>query len=135
MVVSFNAAKISKGLKKFKKTPKCLKKLKRPEKGRGEPRVCWCCVPAEYHQVEAVTGSSERDELWEPTRLLLSALFAEKRQEEKKDTFVEKLATQVIKNLQVKISSIHLRYEDDVSSEEAQHDLNMTFRRRRLRQR
>uniref|UniRef100_A0A3B4TYL0 Vacuolar protein sorting 13 homolog C n=1 Tax=Seriola dumerili TaxID=41447 RepID=A0A3B4TYL0_SERDU len=37
-----------------------------------------------------------------------------KPQEEKKDTFVEKLATQVIKNLQVKISSIHLRYEDDL---------------------
>lgn len=29
---------------------------------------------------------------------------------------MEKLATQVIKNLQVKISSIHLRYEDDVSA-------------------
>lgn len=42
-------------------------------------------------------------------------LFTEKLQEEKKDTFVEKLATQVIKNLQVKISSIHIRYEDDVS--------------------
>lgn len=41
---------------------------------------------------------------------------AEKPPEEKKDTFVEKLATQVIKNLQVKISSIHLRYEDDVSA-------------------
>ncbi|XP_035855716.1 vacuolar protein sorting-associated protein 13C isoform X4 [Sander lucioperca] len=39
---------------------------------------------------------------------------AEKPAEEKKDTFVEKLATQVIKNLQVKISSIHLRYEDDL---------------------
>ncbi|XP_021333517.2 intermembrane lipid transfer protein VPS13C isoform X4 [Danio rerio] len=40
---------------------------------------------------------------------------AEKPQEEKKDTFAEKLATQVIKNLQVKITSIHIRYEDDVS--------------------
>ncbi|XP_037614367.1 vacuolar protein sorting-associated protein 13C-like isoform X2 [Sebastes umbrosus] len=40
---------------------------------------------------------------------------AEKPQEEKKDSFAEKLATQVIKNLQVKISSIHLRYEDDLS--------------------
>ncbi|XP_077376530.1 intermembrane lipid transfer protein VPS13C isoform X2 [Festucalex cinctus] len=40
---------------------------------------------------------------------------SEKVPDEKKDTFVEKLATQVIKNLQVKISSIHLRYEDDVS--------------------
>ncbi|XP_072235878.1 intermembrane lipid transfer protein VPS13C isoform X2 [Leuresthes tenuis] len=39
---------------------------------------------------------------------------AEKPLEEKKDTFAEKLATQVIKNLQVKISSIHLRYEDDL---------------------
>uniref|UniRef100_A0A8C7Q7U3 Vacuolar protein sorting 13 homolog A n=1 Tax=Oncorhynchus mykiss TaxID=8022 RepID=A0A8C7Q7U3_ONCMY len=34
---------------------------------------------------------------------------------EKQDTFVEKLVTQVIKNLQVKISNIHIRYEDDVS--------------------
>ncbi|KAM4592302.1 intermembrane lipid transfer protein VPS13C isoform 6-T6 [Odontesthes bonariensis] len=39
---------------------------------------------------------------------------ADKPLEEKKDTFAEKLATQVIKNLQVKISSIHLRYEDDL---------------------
>uniref|UniRef100_A0A8C0H6C7 Vacuolar protein sorting 13 homolog A n=1 Tax=Chelonoidis abingdonii TaxID=106734 RepID=A0A8C0H6C7_CHEAB len=36
-------------------------------------------------------------------------------QEEKQDTFVEKLVTQVIKNLQVKISNIHVRYEDDVN--------------------
>lgn len=34
---------------------------------------------------------------------------------EKQDTFMEKLVTQVIKNLQVKISNIHVRYEDDVS--------------------
>lgn len=46
--------------------------------------------------------------------------FTEKLQEEKKDTFVEKLATQVIKNLQVKISSIHIRYEDDVSIDKTQ---------------
>uniref|UniRef100_A0A8C6W9M3 Vacuolar protein sorting 13A n=1 Tax=Nannospalax galili TaxID=1026970 RepID=A0A8C6W9M3_NANGA len=39
----------------------------------------------------------------------------EKCQEEKQDTFAEKLITQIIKNLQVKISSIHIRYEDDVS--------------------
>uniref|UniRef100_A0A3B3ZVV2 Chorein N-terminal domain-containing protein n=1 Tax=Periophthalmus magnuspinnatus TaxID=409849 RepID=A0A3B3ZVV2_9GOBI len=42
-------------------------------------------------------------------------MATQKAADEKKDTFVEKLATQVIKNLQVKISSIHLRYEDDVS--------------------
>uniref|UniRef100_A0A8C3I2N0 Vacuolar protein sorting 13 homolog A n=1 Tax=Chrysemys picta bellii TaxID=8478 RepID=A0A8C3I2N0_CHRPI len=40
----------------------------------------------------------------------------DKGQEEKQDTFVEKLVTQVIKNLQVKISNIHIRYEDDVST-------------------
>lgn len=36
--------------------------------------------------------------------------------EEKQDTFVEKLVTQVIKNLQVQISNIHIRYEDDVTN-------------------
>ncbi|XP_072538496.1 intermembrane lipid transfer protein VPS13A isoform X2 [Salminus brasiliensis] len=35
---------------------------------------------------------------------------------EKQDTFVEKLVTQVIKNLQVKISNIHVRYEDAVTN-------------------
>uniref|UniRef100_A0A8U8C2Y7 Uncharacterized protein n=1 Tax=Geospiza parvula TaxID=87175 RepID=A0A8U8C2Y7_GEOPR len=37
-------------------------------------------------------------------------------QEEKQDTFVEKLVTQVIKNLQLKISNIHIRYEDDITN-------------------
>ncbi|XP_051924393.1 vacuolar protein sorting-associated protein 13A isoform X1 [Hippocampus zosterae] len=35
---------------------------------------------------------------------------------EKQDTFVEKLVTQIIKNVQVKISNIHIRYEDDVTN-------------------
>ncbi|XP_074521688.1 intermembrane lipid transfer protein VPS13C isoform X2 [Halichoeres trimaculatus] len=48
---------------------------------------------------------------------------AEKPQEEKKDSFFEKLAAQVIKNLQVKISSIHLRYEDNLS--DPKHPLSM----------
>lgn len=111
-----------------------MKKLKRPEKRAGELRVCCWVVPAEHHQAKVLTGCSDLEELWWSTRLLLAALFAEK-QEEKKDTFMEKLATQVIKNLQVKISSIHLRYEDDVSSEEAQaqNDFKMTFRRRCLK--
>uniref|UniRef100_A0A7N8X286 Vacuolar protein sorting 13 homolog A n=1 Tax=Mastacembelus armatus TaxID=205130 RepID=A0A7N8X286_9TELE len=43
---------------------------------------------------------------------------------EKQDTFVEKLVTQVIKNLQVKISNIHVRYEDDVSTQ-TDMDLNL----------
>lgn len=43
-------------------------------------------------------------------------IFQDKPKEEKKDTFLEKLAAQVIKNLQVKITNIHIRYEDDVST-------------------
>ncbi|KAK2854371.1 hypothetical protein Q5P01_007032 [Channa striata] len=50
-----------------------------------------------------------------------------KPSEEKKDTFVEKLATQVIKNLQVKISSIHLRYEDDVSDPQRPLSIGVTL--------
>ncbi|XP_039984071.1 vacuolar protein sorting-associated protein 13C [Xiphias gladius] len=52
---------------------------------------------------------------------------AEKPQDEKKDTFVEKLATQVIKNLQVKISSIHLRYEDDLSDPQRPLSMGVTL--------
>nr|XP_045011553.1 vacuolar protein sorting-associated protein 13A isoform X2 [Jaculus jaculus] len=40
----------------------------------------------------------------------------EKPREEKQDTFAEKLVTQIIKNLQVRISSIHVRYEDDITN-------------------
>lgn len=35
-----------------------------------------------------------------------------KPQEAKKDTFAEKMAMQVIKNLQVKVKNIHVRFED-----------------------
>ncbi|XP_034535087.1 vacuolar protein sorting-associated protein 13C-like, partial [Notolabrus celidotus] len=45
-------------------------------------------------------------------------LISEKPQDDKKDSFFEKLAAQVIKNLQVKISRIHLRYEDNLSDPE-----------------
>ncbi|XP_051898323.1 intermembrane lipid transfer protein VPS13C isoform X1 [Pristis pectinata] len=38
-----------------------------------------------------------------------------KPKEEKKDSFGEKLATQIIKNLQIKITSIHMRYEDAIT--------------------
>uniref|UniRef100_A0A8C7E7K8 Vacuolar protein sorting 13 homolog C n=1 Tax=Naja naja TaxID=35670 RepID=A0A8C7E7K8_NAJNA len=43
----------------------------------------------------------------------------DKPKEQKKDTFLEKLATQVIKNVQVKITGIHIKYEDDVSGLDA----------------
>uniref|UniRef100_F6WII0 Vacuolar protein sorting 13 homolog C n=1 Tax=Monodelphis domestica TaxID=13616 RepID=F6WII0_MONDO len=47
---------------------------------------------------------------------LQKAAEKDKPKKEKKDTFLEKLATQVIKNVQVKITDIHIKYEDDVSS-------------------
>ncbi|XP_043819430.1 vacuolar protein sorting-associated protein 13A isoform X1 [Dromiciops gliroides] len=40
----------------------------------------------------------------------------ENPQQEKQDTFSEKLIAQIIKNLQLKISNIHVRYEDDVTN-------------------
>uniref|UniRef100_A0A3B3URY5 Vacuolar protein sorting 13 homolog A n=1 Tax=Poecilia latipinna TaxID=48699 RepID=A0A3B3URY5_9TELE len=46
----------------------------------------------------------------------LKAAEQENTKLEKQDTFVEKLVTQVIKNLQVKISNIHVRYEDDITN-------------------
>ncbi|KAL4641944.1 vacuolar protein sorting-associated protein 13C isoform X1 [Arapaima gigas] len=51
----------------------------------------------------------------------------EKSPDEKKDTFAEKLATQVIKNLQIKISSIHIRYEDDLSDPERPLSMGVTL--------
>ncbi|KAF4017408.1 hypothetical protein G4228_008862 [Cervus hanglu yarkandensis] len=49
---------------------------------------------------------------------LQKAAEKDKPKEAKKDTFLEKLATQVIKNVQVKITDIHIKYEDDISDPE-----------------
>ncbi|XP_040825491.1 vacuolar protein sorting-associated protein 13C isoform X2 [Ochotona curzoniae] len=46
---------------------------------------------------------------------LQKAAEKDKPKDAKKDTFFEKLATQVIKNVQVKITDIHIKYEDDVT--------------------
>ncbi|XP_028257848.1 vacuolar protein sorting-associated protein 13C isoform X2 [Parambassis ranga] len=72
----------------------------------------------EHYQQEGKQRELQRIE-----EALQMAARREKPQEVKKDTFAEKLATQVIKNLQVKVSSIHLRYEDDLS--DPQHPLSM----------
>ncbi|XP_018108372.1 vacuolar protein sorting-associated protein 13C isoform X2 [Xenopus laevis] len=52
---------------------------------------------------------------------LQKAAAKDKPKDDKKDTFVEKLLTQVIKNLQIKITDIHIRYEDDIT------DVKMPF--------
>ena len=41
---------------------------------------------------------------------------ASEKLKEKDDTFVEKLVTQIIKNVQVTVRDIHIRYEDQASS-------------------
>ncbi|XP_008938924.1 PREDICTED: vacuolar protein sorting-associated protein 13C, partial [Merops nubicus] len=51
----------------------------------------------------------------------------DKPKEEKKDTFLEKLATQVIKNVQVKITGIHIKYEDDITDPQCPISLGMTL--------
>nr|XP_056721786.1 intermembrane lipid transfer protein VPS13C [Euleptes europaea] len=51
----------------------------------------------------------------------------EKPKEEKKDTFLEKLATQVIKNVQVQITGIHIKYEDDITDPSRPLSFGMTL--------
>uniref|UniRef100_A0A5F8G4V6 Vacuolar protein sorting 13 homolog C n=1 Tax=Monodelphis domestica TaxID=13616 RepID=A0A5F8G4V6_MONDO len=51
----------------------------------------------------------------------------DKPKKEKKDTFLEKLATQVIKNVQVKITDIHIKYEDDVTDPKRPLSLGVTL--------
>uniref|UniRef100_A0A8V0ZTJ1 Vacuolar protein sorting 13 homolog C n=1 Tax=Gallus gallus TaxID=9031 RepID=A0A8V0ZTJ1_CHICK len=51
----------------------------------------------------------------------------DKTKEEKKDTFLEKLATQVIKNVQVKITGIHVKYEDDITDPQRPISLGITL--------
>ncbi|XP_059213226.1 intermembrane lipid transfer protein VPS13C isoform X2 [Centropristis striata] len=76
----------------------------------------------ERYQQEAKQRELQRIE-----EALQTAAQRGKPPEEKKDTFAEKLATQVIKNLQVKISSIHLRYEDDLSDPQRPLSMGVTL--------
>ncbi|XP_069836922.1 intermembrane lipid transfer protein VPS13C isoform X1 [Dendropsophus ebraccatus] len=58
---------------------------------------------------------------------LQKAAEKDKPKEEKKDTFLEKLGAQVIKNLQVKITNIHVRYEDDITNVNIPVSVGMTL--------
>ncbi|BFZ25790.1 hypothetical protein BsWGS_28827 [Bradybaena similaris] len=51
----------------------------------------------------------------------------DKPKDPKKDSFVEKLATQVIKNLQVKVSNIHVRYEDKYTNPDRPFSIGVTL--------
>ncbi|XP_048376853.1 intermembrane lipid transfer protein VPS13C isoform X3 [Stegostoma tigrinum] len=58
---------------------------------------------------------NKQKELVRIEEALQKAAMKDKPKEEKKDSFAEKLATQIIKNLQIKITSIHVRYEDAIT--------------------
>ncbi|XP_063782573.1 intermembrane lipid transfer protein VPS13C isoform X2 [Pseudophryne corroboree] len=58
---------------------------------------------------------AKQRELQRIDEAMQKAAEKDKPKEEKKDTFLEKLAAQVIKNLQVKITNIHIRYEDEIT--------------------
>uniref|UniRef100_A0A8D2LL52 Vacuolar protein sorting 13 homolog C n=1 Tax=Varanus komodoensis TaxID=61221 RepID=A0A8D2LL52_VARKO len=65
---------------------------------------------------EKYLQDKKQKELSRIEEALQKAAQKDKSKEEKKDTFLEKLATQIIKNVQVKITGIHIKYEDDVST-------------------
>lgn len=53
---------------------------------------------------------------------------ANKPQEPKQDTFAEKLATNIIKNLQVKVSNVHIRYEDHFTNPQKPFSIGVTLK-------
>ncbi|XP_054974528.1 intermembrane lipid transfer protein VPS13C isoform X2 [Sorex araneus] len=71
---------------------------------------------------------TKQKELSRIEEALQKAAEKDKPKEVKKDTFLEKLATQVIKNVQVKITDIHIKYEDDVTDPQRPLSFGVTLR-------
>ncbi|XP_068814299.1 intermembrane lipid transfer protein VPS13C isoform X2 [Struthio camelus] len=78
-------------------------------------------------QKAAEKGTHSPDSLYGLEKLIYKDIKPDKPKEEKKDTFLEKLATQVIKNVQVKITGIHVKYEDDITDPQRPLSLGMTL--------
>ncbi|XP_014800036.1 PREDICTED: vacuolar protein sorting-associated protein 13C isoform X3 [Calidris pugnax] len=76
---------------------------------------------------EKYLQDNKQKELARIEEALQKAAEKDKPKEEKKDTFLEKLATQVIKNVQVKITGIHVKYEDDITDPQCPVSLGMTL--------
>ncbi|XP_025927235.1 vacuolar protein sorting-associated protein 13C-like [Apteryx rowi] len=76
---------------------------------------------------EKYLQDNKQKELARIEEALQKAAEKDKPKEEKKDTFLEKLATQVIKNVQVKITGIHVKYEDDITDPQHPVSLGMTL--------
>ncbi|XP_047937223.2 intermembrane lipid transfer protein VPS13C isoform X1 [Anser cygnoides] len=78
-------------------------------------------------QKAAEKGTHSQDSLYHLESLICKDTKPDKPKEEKKDTFLEKLATQVIKNVQVKVTGIHVKYEDDITDPQCPISLGMTL--------
>ncbi|KAF7241440.1 Vacuolar protein sorting-associated protein 13C, partial [Varanus komodoensis] len=76
---------------------------------------------------EKYLQDKKQKELSRIEEALQKAAQKDKSKEEKKDTFLEKLATQIIKNVQVKITGIHIKYEDDITDPSRPLSLGMTL--------
>ncbi|XP_061451865.1 intermembrane lipid transfer protein VPS13C isoform X2 [Rhineura floridana] len=76
---------------------------------------------------EKYLQDNKQKELSRIEEALRKAAEKDKPKAEKKDTFLEKLATQVIKNVQVKITGIHIKYEDDITDPSRPLSLGMTL--------
>uniref|UniRef100_A0A8C4YCP0 Vacuolar protein sorting 13 homolog C n=1 Tax=Gopherus evgoodei TaxID=1825980 RepID=A0A8C4YCP0_9SAUR len=72
-------------------------------------------IKYDVEKEEKYLQDNKQKELSRIEEALQKSAEKDKPKAEKKDTFLEKLATQVVKNVQVKITGIHIRYEDDVS--------------------
>uniref|UniRef100_A0A8C3T172 Vacuolar protein sorting 13 homolog C n=1 Tax=Chelydra serpentina TaxID=8475 RepID=A0A8C3T172_CHESE len=72
-------------------------------------------IKYDVEKEEKYLQDNKQKELSRIEEALQKSAEKDKPKAEKKDTFLEKLATQVIKNVQVKITGIHVKYEDDVS--------------------
>ena len=55
-------------------------------------------------------------------------LHSDKPKDPKEDSFAEKLATNVIKNLQINIKDIHIRYEDRHSNPKKPFSVGVTLK-------
>ena len=60
--------------------------------------------------------------------ITLCFFFTDKPKEPKKDTFAEKMAAQIIKNLQIKVTNVHVRYEDKYSNPKRPFSIGITLK-------
>jgi len=59
--------------------------------------------------------------------ILVLTPFSDKDKEKKGDSFAEKLATNIVKNLQVTIKNIHIRYEDFYTTPDTPYAVGITL--------